>query len=479
MKPLIALCAEGLTGAEAPGDTTGDVVVVPRLCEEPGRLRSLDPAGRPLVLGLCVGRFSHGDVQREARRAGVDPLGIEIVQLDEGLGDARRLAVLIAGAAARATAFRGAHRDQVKLTFPGAVSRRSILTFSLPEYLATPSVEEETCASMGGCRACIDVCPRDAFSLHRGRVVHDRNACEPCGRCVTACPTGAISNPAATPAGIEAQLRALVDPRIGPPGPRGVVFRCRQSSVLESTPGWYPITVPCTSMVTEPWLLAPLVLGASAVAARPCADGGCPLGGDEIVRERVAWCAALLDVAGGAVDRVTIQPDNPPVRSPLPTTSLDDPFGSARPGDVVLALIERAGGATPVVHPGGPVGLVEIDVDACTGCSTCATSCPTGALTTREDAHHTALWFDAGACVACGTCTARCPEVEHGAIDLTRVVDTSRLRGGPGRLWEGEVARCSRCGAPIAAAALLARFAMRLDDERLVAALSERCPDCR
>ena len=479
-RPLAALCGDALAdGLDADAGGATDVVVVRDLCHRPSRLTGLDAAGRPLVLGLCSGAYELGAFQREVRRLGTDPLGAEIVHPEEAAGDRDRLGVLLRGAAARASAFRGSTSEQWKTVLPGAVSRRSVLTFSLPEYVATPSVDDRRCAALRGCRACVAACPRAALSIQRGRVVHDRAACEPCGRCVTACPTGAMENPAATPSAVEAQVRAVLDPRSGPPGPRGIVFRCRRATRLETSPGWYPVTVPCAGMVSEAWILAPLVLGASAVAVRSCADGGCSLGNDALVAARVAWCAGLLAAAGGAVDRVTSAPDAPPRHRPLAPAELDDPFGPTGAAGVLVAVTEHAGGSGGVAHAGGPIGLVDITAGPCTGCGTCATSCPTGALALEDRTAGTAISFDPGTCVACGTCVTRCPEATSGAIGMTPAVDTNRLRQGRSLLWEGAAARCERCGVTIASAALLAHFADRLGDDRLMTTLSSRCPACR
>ena len=497
MTTAVLLCADG-----APAPNGGGRVAlpahhtVPGLCEEPERIRELAAGAERLVLGLCGARFSLGAVQREARRIGLDPLGVEIVDLDGAAGDRRRLAVLLAAAVARAGAFAGSGPEHAKLTFPARTSRRALLTFALPEYVAAPEVDHACCAAGRGCRACVDVCPTGAISLVDGRIVHDRNVCEPCGRCVTTCPTGATGNPAATPAQLEAQVRALLDPAVGAGGRRGIVYRCRRATRVETAPGWFAVTVPCTAMVTPAWLLAPLVMGAGSVAVRPCSDGGCGLGQDAVVLERVAWCRDLLAALSLSADLVGLDPDAGPPAAPLGARPVAGPFGPQGTAAVVLALADAADVAAgadggPVAGPGpgpgdarlearpGPLGVVDVDPEVCTLCGTCAASCPTGALRIGDTGGRRTLSFDPNACVACGTCASRCPEAARGALTMRPAVDVARLRAGRREASSSDLARCRVCGGIVAPAALLARIALLVHDDRLLAPLTTLCQDCR
>ena len=91
-------------------------------------------------------------------------------------------------------------------------------------------VDHDTCAAADGCRACADVCPRDAYRWHQGRIHFSKDICDPCGRCVAICPTEAIENPAATPAMLEAQISALL---AGSTAPLGIlhVHDCLRAGV--------------------------------------------------------------------------------------------------------------------------------------------------------------------------------------------------------------------------------------------------------
>ncbi|HSJ82625.1 MAG TPA: 4Fe-4S binding protein [Acidimicrobiia bacterium] len=450
------------------------------LCARPEPIRELAAGADRLVLGLCRGRYSVGDVQREVRRAGLDPLGIEIVDLDDAGGESERLELILAAATARAEAFTGSRPEQTKLSFPGHASRRALLTFSIPEYQAAPAIDESRCAAARGCHACVEVCPRGAITLVGGRVRHDRSNCEPCGRCVTACPTGAVENPAATPAQVEAQVPALLDPSIGPTGPRGIVYRCRRSDRAEIAPGWYPVTVPCTGMLAPAWLLAPLLLGAGSVAARPCAAGGCPLAHDDLVLERVQWCREFLAAAGQSPFRIVTNPETGAPLDPVAAAAPLDPFGPLGAAGVLAAVAETTGTDDLLfTHPDSPLGLVEIDPTACTGCATCAAACPTGALVGGDQAGRRSITFDASRCVACGLCMRRCPEVGQGAIQIRPVVDVRRLREGRMRLFGSDLVTCRSCGGPLAPAAMLSRIGGLIDDARIMAVVGGSCSSCR
>lgn len=478
MTTAVLVCGEGLLGDDSglPG-----AVVVADLCSQPEPISDLVAAGVDrLVLGLCDGRTSLGHIQREARRVGLDPLGIESVDLEDADGDLARLDLMLAGATARAETFAGSRPQQTKMTFPGQTSRRALLTFSPPEYQPAPAIDESRCAAARGCRACLEVCPRDALTFLGGRVRHDLTKCAPCGRCVTICPTAAVENPAATPQQVEAQMRALLDISHGPAGPRGIVYRCQRSDRAETAPGWYPVTVPCTGMLTPVWLLAPLLLGAGSVAVRHCAVGGCPLKNDDLVVERMAWCQGFLAGIGGSPARLSTDAELDAPLEPLAAMAVSDPFGPLGAASVLIALTDATGANDlQLAQPESPLGLIDIDARSCTGCGTCTTACPTGALLTTDENEGRSITFDAARCVACGLCVSRCPEVERGAISLRSTVDTNRLRQGRMQLLESDLIRCHSCGDSLAPAPLLDRVAELLGDEQMLAALSRSCPDCR
>jgi heterodisulfide reductase subunit A-like polyferredoxin len=72
-----------------------------------------------------------------------------------------------------------------------------------------------------------------------------------------------------------------------------------------------------------------------------------------------------------------------------------------------LTLLTR-----PVLQLGGVVAVV--DAERCTGCLTCARTCPFGIPAVRPDVAGVgglggSAWIDPARCQGCGTCTAECP----------------------------------------------------------------------
>jgi ferredoxin len=233
-------------------------------------------------------------------------------------------------------------------------------------------------------------------------------------------------------------------------------------------------------MLTPAWLLAPLLLGAGSVAARPCGAGGCPLSLDDVVLERVAWCQAFLAEAGGSPTRLTTDPDIGAPLDPLSGATLVDPFGPLGAANVLVAVAATTrSDDLELNHPDSPLGLVEIDPLTCTGCATCATACPTGALIGGDEVERRSITFEPSRCIACGLCLRRCPEVGQGAIRVRPVVDVRRLREGPTRLFESDLVTCRLCGGPLAPAALLTRIGGLIDDDRIMAVVGGSCLSCR
>ncbi len=470
------ICRE--TGDSEPIEAAG-AVVIDDLCSRPDAIGAHTADTDHLVLVLHRDRFALADVQIQCRAAGFDPLGVPILDHDD-TSAATSADVVLAAASARAVAFPGSTPEENKPVFPQRLTRRSLLGFPKPEYVAVPAVDHGICAASDGCAACVAVCPRQAYSIAGGRVVYDKASCEPCGVCVTTCPTSAIRSPAVTPAQISAQIEAIV---AGSSGTAGIAYVCRRGAMSAAAPGWYAIEVPCTGMTTATWLLAPLLLGASSTAAVSCAAARCPLGLDALAGKAVRFAQELLGTLGldGGLVRASV--DEEPAAAALAAVTLDDPFGVHGGPETILALAAAGTGPSvgPIDHEGSPVGVIEVDEAACTLCMSCVSICPTGALGHHEAGGELALTFDAALCTACGQCVPGCPELRRGAIRLHTRVDPEALVAGRRTLYAAETLRCESCGNPIAPTAAMDRIGAMLGDEygATLAYLKRFCVDCR
>ena len=267
MNTVVVACADLPTPSVDPGLANS----VECLCQDPGQL-TLFPHAERLVLILHSGKYHLPDIQKAARAIDIDPLGIQILEFEED-ANPNSIKTELTGLIARASAFEQSYPEQAKPVIPTKVTRRGFLRPLMPSYVAAPLVDHQVCAASDGCKACVDACPEDAYTWKDGRVIYDLDSCIPCGRCVTACPTNAISNAATTPSMVEAQVRALIG---ASESPTGIRFVCSRGSV-ERRPNWSEVTVPCASMVPASWLLACIVLGSAGATAIPCEESNCPL----------------------------------------------------------------------------------------------------------------------------------------------------------------------------------------------------------
>lgn len=485
-------------------DSEVSVHVLPDLCQRPEGLSRILQGGRAtrVVLGLCGGRYEVGEVQAQVRRAGVDPLGLEVVDLGRlcvrahPMGEATEKAkILLAAAVAKARVFPGSGPANAKPYLLSQLSRRSFLRFPPLGYQAVPSVLEERCVAEAGCSLCALSCPFDALAIVDGTVKLEKSRCASCGVCVTACPREAILFPGHTPGQVEAQVRTLLDPAVGDIQPRGILFTCPHARLPEGSwhPGWMPVLLPSLAMAPPTWFLAPLFMGAAAVGILPC-PGGCPDGQNEVVLGRVKFCQDLLERVGASAELVQLNPllTRPPGgegellwRGKRGDVAEGLAFSPA-PGAMAAVLLRvldslSPGEALELEHPFSPLGVAEIQEEVCTGCGMCGRVCPTGALVFEEGEGHALLRFDPSLCTACGLCLPVCPERERGAIRVRRVLVPRRLKEGEGVVYREAVARCVACGAPIAPHKMLARVMALLpeEDPGLRNVLTRYCTSCR
>lgn len=72
----------------------------------------------------------------------------------------------------------------------GRGRRNGLSTQGRSAQAAVIAIDAEKCV---GCGKCVSVCPTDALSLADGRAKLTQARCKGCRICVSSCPTGAIS----------------------------------------------------------------------------------------------------------------------------------------------------------------------------------------------------------------------------------------------------------------------------------------------
>jgi len=470
---------------EAAGTTA---VVVRDLCG----LRALPGGTERAVLGTCPDGPSRADVQGAARRAGLDPFGVEQLDLvrSSALGHpARRLERAAASLTARAgglAALRPSAPDSLRMRLPeGQLSRRSLLSLGAVTYQPVAAIDPATCVGTGRCGLCVALCPFDAIEPARPQPTVVKDACTACAACVSGCPVDAIALPGSDLARFEAEVAALCRD-----GVAGLLVSCGGwvPEVDGEAPELLPLAVPCLSIITPGWILQALATGAPAVVLAGCGDA-CSAGSTAGIREHVAYCREALASLGvpDAATRVRLhvpEADDPaevfaaPLPDPLPAIG-GERLALVEPGATADGLLRIAGvtdGARTI--SGGPLGVVSVEIRGCTLCGSCAAACPTTAIAFEQGPVIATLSLDPWRCVACGHCAETCPE--H-VVTVDRGTNIAVLHEGRRSLKAGPVVRCRRCGRPIAPAAMLERVRALLPDEpeRLLAAMTELCNDCR
>lgn len=294
-----------------------------------------------------------------------------------------------------------------------------------------PTLDSGRCVHARGpaasCTACIDVCPRHAWVLENALLGIDPDRCDGCGRCVAACPEGAIDVPG-TP--------LLADWH----GDTVALARCG------ATPGSdMRGRIPCLHALGLRELARLRARGARRllVADPPCRD--CPRAMDgEGLETALVRLAHLLRARGVAPLALKRLPLGDWYRALRHARSLDvgrrallrrfaRGIHHAATDDGAPVPLPTADGAAPF-----PVVAV-LDPFLCQGCDACARGCPRDAIRlVRGEEGETAYEVRPARCSGCGLCVDLC---EVGAVTLLR----DRPTPPPVPLRER---RCTHCRAP-------------------------------
>ncbi len=456
--------------------------VASQLCPHPYQIAQKAKGADQLIVATCYRWEAAGELEEYARRAGVSPLAFQVVPLARICeGDPRPLEkaqASLAMAVLRARAFPGARPENLRpylLPRQRRITRRALFSLSSLSYRPIPTVHRARCRAEDGCRQCVHTCPHEALEEEGGIIQLRREACTSCGACVMACPQLALEMPGWSPEEVRAELEAALAYGQG----RGIAFICPQIA----PPGgpWMAVRVPCASAVSVAALL--FALQGGAVAVGHCRHQ-CQSGLRQVVEARLDFCRSLLTALGKdpviipLVDATDghIDLPVPPLQERGPT-SIGPIAGAGADAQAILSL--TGDHLLTLAHEGAPLGVAQVDESSCTLCSSCAFSCPTGALGYEEREGQAFLSFEATLCIACGQCVESCPERERGAIAIWRGVDTATLREGRKTVAKDEMVSCQRCGERVATAKMLSRLEGLLGAQFSSRRMAQLCQDCR
>lgn len=355
-----------------------------------------------------------------------------------------------------------------------------------------------------GCTRCLSLCPTGAITPAGDSVTIDAAICAGCGQCAAVCPTGAAAYALPDVATLAERLRAGLQAwhAAGGTGAPVVLFHdTDHGEPLIDAAGRYgnglpadviPFAVNEITQIGPEAMAAALAYGAGCVAilgrARPKHD-------QTALLASIALVDTVAEAAGhAAIER--IETDDPDALEAalgaLPRLPVREARSSFLPpadkrGLLVTAFSEMNNAApepaqTVPLPAGAPFGTVHLDLDACTLCHACTGACPTGALIDNPEAPM--LRFTESACVQCGLCEATCPE---SAITIAPQIDFSAWESPRRILKEEEPFCCTSCGKAFATRSGIERIQSRLSDHWMFtgAAGAKRldvltmCEDCR
>lgn len=309
------------------------------------------------------------------------------------------------------------------------------------------------------CRHCERICPASALQLGEGAMSLGQG-CIGCGRCMAACPTGALQVRGFFPT-LELQAK-----------PAPVRIDCARA------PQGADIRVPCLGGLSLSRLLAMrLAAGERELELLDrgwCADCPAAAGAKEHpAAKSLSRAQARLRDAGmpeRLLPRLAAAPlalaKRAPEKAVAPNLARRSVMGAfTRPLQAALEAPERRFAPAPAperervlgvlvklaARYGGQVSqklfhTVEVSASACQGHGVCAAGCPTGALRAHSaEGAARGLSHSSALCIGCGHCERVCPE------QAVRVVFGGGDAHGERRLVATfESCVCEACGTPLA-----------------------------
>lgn len=374
--------------------------------------------------------------------------------------------------------------------------------FEKPKFF---NYDPDICAhgsrGLSGCTRCLSACPTTAISSIGDKIEVDPYLCQGAGSCATACPTGAITY--AYPS-LSDQLDAV----------RGLLRKYHddggtQACLLfhDAGPGKQallpvadrlpehviPLEVEEIGAVGMDMWLAALAYGANHVVL--FAPAAVPPSVRGEIAMQLEYAAMMLEGMGHARERLQLfgVDDTDELLSALGDLASQPelrPAGFAGLDEkrtVIRLAVDHLYNQAPVptvmttLPTGAPFGEVQVAREGCTLCMACVSVCPHSALS-DGGGELPQLQFDEWNCVQCGLCARACPEQ---VITLApRFIYDAEVRRSTRTLNEDQPFCCVVCGKPFATHRMLSKMQEKLKGHWMFQkpdALRrlQMCEDCR
>lgn len=293
----------------------------------------------------------------------------------------------------------------------------SSLNGIVEQELRLPEIDGEACVharlEQAQCSACVEACPREAWILDEDALGLDVEACDGCGLCMPACPTGALH------IHLPWVIRSLG-------GNMVALFACERSPAEDSR-----ACIPCIHALGLRQLLLLYTAGVHFLLLSRGDCESCSRNSGERIQQRIDGLNRLLG------DRrrpgMKLLEHSPSVWQKIYRTDevvtrgtrlgrrefLREPAAQVRRQLVVLDpfnLPECRTLPPAELLPDATAGetswpwLPALDPRRCNGCDACTRLCPTGALSISLETEETEACYevDAARCNGCNICTAVC-----------------------------------------------------------------------
>ncbi|WP_350334120.1 4Fe-4S binding protein [Coralliovum pocilloporae] len=364
-------------------------------------------------------------------------------------------------------------------------------TFEKPLYVR---LEEGICAhsraQKTGCSKCLSVCPTGAITSAGEHVVIDPLICAGCGSCSAVCPSGAITYDAPPVDALFRRIDVLARAyrKAGGEQPRLLVCDDKHGREMIQLAARFgrglpvdviPLELETIAGFGHAEMLAALGCGFVEVSVLPAPDTERDALDGEIELARAidgAGRIRLLDV--GDPDGMSDALYDPAEEREAAASVL--PLGTRRQVTRLVAKSIHDDQSVVPLPDNAPYGRINVNKDACTLCLSCVSLCPSGALVDNPDMPQ--LRFQEDACLQCGLCKSVCPE---SAITLEPRLNLDDSALEQVVLHEEEPFACIECGALFGVRSTVEKVVEKLAGKHSMfvnekaARMIQMCDNCR